>query len=183
VIAITELNTTESAAALIAQAVHGDQRAFASLVRLHHRAVVRVAYVISGSPDVADQAAAATWSIAWKALGKVRDPDKLASWLCSIAANEARQIIRRQRRRSVTEIRLDALEARALADPVSGIADIDLARALARLSPEDRALIALRYVAGLNSTELARAIGISASGTRARLARVLGSLRKDLGDE
>ena len=154
-IAITELNTTDSAAALIARAVQGDQRAFASLVRLHHRALVRVGYVISGSSDVADQAAAATWSIAWKQLSKVRDPDT----------------------------RLDAVEARALADPVSGIADIDLARALARLSPDDRALIALRYVAGLNSTELAGALGISASGTRARLARVLQRLRKDLGDD
>ena len=50
------------------------------------------------------------------------------------------------------------------------------------MSPEDRALIALRYVAGFDSTELARALQMSPSGTRARLARLLGRLRSELGD-
>lgn len=67
-------------------------------------------------------------------------------------------------------------------DPASHAADIDLRNALARLKPEDRELIALRYVAGFDSTELARAMGLSPSGTRARLARLLGRLRSELGD-
>ena len=50
------------------------------------------------------------------------------------------------------------------------------------MNPEDRALIALRYVAGFDSTELARALHMSPSGTRARLARLLGHLRSELGD-
>jgi RNA polymerase sigma factor (sigma-70 family) len=61
--------------------------------------------------------------------------------------------------------------------------DIDLTNALARLSPDDRSLLALRYVAGLNSTELATALGLTPSGTRARLQRLLDRLRKELGDE
>ncbi len=52
-------------------------------------------------------------------------------------------------------------------------ADIDLANALAGLDPDDRALLALRYVAGFDSNELARVTGLSPSGTRARLARLL----------
>jgi RNA polymerase sigma factor (sigma-70 family) len=67
-------------------------------------------------------------------------------------------------------------------DPASRASDIDLRSALARLKPEDRALIALRYVAGFDSTELARATGMSPSGTRARLARLLDLLRSELGD-
>ncbi len=71
----------------------------------------------------------------------------------------------------------------ALADPAGHTADLDLANALARLDLDDRALLALRYVAGFNSTELARATGRSASGTRARLARLLERLRTELGDD
>ena len=67
-------------------------------------------------------------------------------------------------------------------DPGARAGDIDLRNALARLKPEDRELIALRYVAGFDSTELARAMGMSPSGTRARLARLLGRLRSELGD-
>ena len=52
--------------------------------------------------------------------------------------------------------------------------------ALARLTPEDRELIAMRYVLGLDSFEIAAARLKSASGTRARIARVLAELRKEL---
>ena len=68
-------------------------------------------------------------------------------------------------------------------DPTARAIDIDLVNALGRLDPEDRALLALRYVAGFDSTELARASGRSASGTRARLARLLDRLRTELRDD
>ncbi len=60
---------------------------------------------------------------------------------------------------------------------------VDLANALGLLKPEDRALVALRYAAGLDSSELAPALGISPSGVRTRLSRVLDRLRKELGDD
>ena len=52
--------------------------------------------------------------------------------------------------------------------------------AMARLDPDDRALLALRYVAGFDSNELASAIGLSASGIRSRLERLLKRLREEL---
>ena len=42
------------------------------------------------------------------------------------------------------------------------------------------ALIAMRYVIGFDATELAAAIGLSPSGTRTRLERVLARLRQEL---
>ena len=59
---------------------------------------------------------------------------------------------------------------------------MDLLAAMARLDPDDRALLAMRYVAGFDSNELSRATGISPSGTRSRIERALKRLRKDLGD-
>jgi RNA polymerase sigma factor (sigma-70 family) len=101
----------------------------------------------------------------------------------SIAANEARQAARRRRRHGVVERSAGGAGADAVhADPAARVADLDLADALARLDPDDRALLALRYVAGFDSTELARATGRSASGTRARLARLLDRLRTELRD-
>ena len=52
-----------------------------------------------------------------------------------------------------------------------------------RLDPDDRALLALRYVAGFDSNELSLATGISPSGTRSRIERLLKKLREDLGDD
>ena len=57
---------------------------------------------------------------------------------------------------------------------------MDLLAAMARLDPNDRALLAMRYVAGFDSNELSRATGISPSGTRNRLERLLARLREEL---
>ncbi len=97
----------------------------------------------------------------------------------AIAANEARQSIRRQRRRPVVDLNV-ALDRSIGGDPADAIALIDLQRALVRLGSDDRSLLALRYVAGLDSSEIARHSGGSASGVRSRLARLVERLRKDL---
>jgi RNA polymerase sigma-70 factor (ECF subfamily) len=182
VVSVPAAGVGEPRDGLVERAVRGDEAAFARIVRLHHEDMTRVAFVVSGDTSIAEEAVAAAWPIAWRRLRSLRDPDRLRPWLCSVAANEARQIIRARRRRSVVEIPVDAADAAATTDPSTRAADLDLANALARLAPEDRALLALRYVAGLNSTELGQALGMSASGTRARLARLLGRLREELGD-
>jgi DNA-directed RNA polymerase specialized sigma24 family protein len=65
-------------------------------------------------------------------------------------------------------------------DPATGIESLDLYAAMGQLDAEDRALIAMRYVVGFDASEIASAIGLSASGTRTRLERVLDRLRQEL---
>jgi RNA polymerase sigma-70 factor (ECF subfamily) len=148
--------------------------------------MVKVCVAICGDIEIAEEAVQAAWGLAWRRMPTLRDADRLRSWLISIAANQARDAIRRQRRRPVVELTPEVGE-RAVGDPHRGdpavrSGDIDLRRALAVLDPMDRALVALRYVAGLDSFELARAVGMSPSGVRARLARTLDRLRMELGD-
>jgi len=166
----------------VALAAAGDEAAFTRIVRAHHDDMTRVCFVICGDLDVADEAVQAAWPIAWRKLGSLRDPGRLRPWLVSIAANEARQLVRGRGRRSVVELAVGD-PATAGMDPAGRVADLDLTNALARLDPDDRALLALRYVAGFDSTELGKATGRSASGTRARLARLLDRLRTELGDD
>jgi RNA polymerase sigma-70 factor (ECF subfamily) len=165
----------------VALAAAGDEVAFARIVEAHHDDMTRVCFVICGDVDIADEAVQAAWPIVWRKVGSLRDPSRLRPWLVSIAANEARLLIRRRRRRTVVE--LAVADATSDVDPAGRVADIDLTNALARLDPDDRALLALRYVAGFDSTELARATGRSPSGTRARLARLLARLRTELRDD
>lgn len=168
---------------LVARAAGGDEAAFTRLVALHHDAMARVAFLVTGDLDLADEATAAAWALAWRRLGQVRDPDRVRSWLVSIAANEARAIARSRRRHPVVEIEAaTAMEDGSAPDPFGRSADLDLVNALNRLDPDDRRLLALRYVAGFDSFELAKATGRSASGTRARLARLLDRLRRELSD-
>jgi RNA polymerase sigma factor (sigma-70 family) len=164
-------------------AAEGDEAAFARIVDTHHADMSSVCFVVTGGDaDLTAEAVQSAWPIAWRKLHTIREPDRLRPWLISIAVNEARQLARRRRRGRVLEISVAMDPTAMTTDPASRASDIDLRSALARLKPEDRALIALRYVAGFDSTELARATGMSPSGTRARLARLLDLLRSELGD-
>jgi RNA polymerase sigma-70 factor (ECF subfamily) len=168
------------AATLVELAAAGDEVAFTRIVAAHHDAMTRVAFIVTGDLDLADDATAAAWAIAWRRLGSLRDPEKLRSWLVSIAANEARGLARARRRHHVVELDVAADLAVDGMDPGARAADVDLANALAHLDADDRTLLALRYVAGFDSFEIGRATGRSASGTRARLARLLARLRTEL---
>jgi RNA polymerase sigma-70 factor (ECF subfamily) len=163
-------------------AAAGDLSAFARIVAEHHDHMARMCFVICGDQDMAQDAVQAAWPIAWQKLASVREPDRLRSWLITIAANEARQALRRQRRHGVVEI--EVADVGSLQDdPSRRTARIDLAAALRRISPEDRAILALRHVSGFDATEIGHAMGISASGVRSRLARAAARLRSELGDD
>ncbi len=166
----------------VRSAARGDETAFARLVAQHHASMIRVAWVIADDPDVALDAVQSAWGVAWRQLHRLREPERVGPWLVAIAANEARTAMRRRRRRRVTEIPIDPeLDvAGGGADLAASIASVDLDRALRRLSPDERRLLALRYVAGYDSGDIGRMTGTSASGVRSRLSRVLGRLRREL---
>ena len=94
----------ECPAVAVARAAAGDESAFARIIEAHHDDMTRVCFVICGDLDIADEAVQAAWPIVWRKLGTLRDPGRLRPWLVSIAANEARQLVRRRRRRVVVEL-------------------------------------------------------------------------------
>jgi RNA polymerase sigma factor (sigma-70 family) len=174
-----------TAAELVRAAVAGDEAAFTRIVAAHHRDMLKVSLAVCGDISIAEEAVQAAWSLAWRRLPSLRDAARLRPWLVSIAANQARDAMRRRRRQPVVELAVAdvaVVGGRAAGDPAGHAGDIDLRNAMAKLDPTDRALVALRYVAGLDSFELARALGLSPSGTRARLARILDRLRTELGN-
>ena len=182
---MTSLTLEQTAiATTVERAVAGDEAAFARIVAAYHLDLVRVAYVICGDEGLAEDAAQSAWWIAWRKLPSLRDPDRLKPWLVAVAANEARRQLKRRHRHPVTEIDLEiTADAAPTSDPSYGIRYVDLANALGHLKPDDRALIALRYAADLDSSELAGVVGLSPSGVRTRLSRLLDRLRKELGDD
>src|SRR3954465_10403999 len=168
-------------ASIVEAAAAGDTMAFARIVQAHHDDMARVCQVITGDPDMAQDAAQAAWPIAWRKLRSIRDPEKLRPWLVTVAANEARQMLRKQHRDRLTT--LDVADVGSHRDdPASRPADTDLLAAIRLLPPDDRALLSLRYVAGFDATEIGKALGITSSGVRSRLSRLVDRLRPEVGD-
>lgn len=173
--------TEASTAALVGRAAAGEVAAFSQLVARYHADMARVCAVICRDADAAADAVQSAWPIAWQRLATLRDPGRIRPWLISIAANQARMAARRERQRRVVELAMDAGPADGGIERRAAMADLEIA--LRNLSSDDRTLLALRFVADLDSAEIGRAIGLSASGVRSRLDRLIGRLRTELDDD
>jgi RNA polymerase sigma factor (sigma-70 family) len=99
----------------------------------------------------------------------------------TVAANEARQLLRKQHRERVTTLEVADVGSQR-DDPASRAADTDLLAAIRLLPPDDRTLLSLRYVAGFDATEIGAALGITPSGVRSRLSRLVDRLRTEIGN-
>ena len=163
-----------AAADLVAVAARaGDEVAFTRLVAAHHAEMLRVAHVITGDADVASDAAQRAWTSPGGSSPIFGSPS--GSGRGSSRSPPTRPASgRHQRRRTVVEIAVGS-DVDATGDPTAGISRLDLANALAGLKPEDRELVAMRFVAGFDSFEIAAARGGSASGTRARIGARAGT--------
>ena len=175
--------TATGAAELLARARTGEREAFTALVEQHHAELVRIAYAVTGDLDAARDSAQLAWIKAWQRLPSVRDPQRLRAWLIAIAANEARQHLRAQRRRRVREIASPHRDALSAQDTITPADRLDLDAALVRLEPADRGLLAMRYLAGLSAEEIGVVTGLTASGVRTRLSRLIARLREELDDD
>jgi RNA polymerase sigma factor (sigma-70 family) len=150
---------------------------FIGLVERHNDDLIRLAFAMSGDRAAAEDAAQSCWDAAWRSRSTIREPENIKGWLFTVTANNMRRHLRRKRFG-------DLLQGRT-STPVPAQADarhLDLHTALARLSLDERKLVGLRYGVGLTSDEIGQTLGISASGTRRRLQRVLAKLRLELTD-
>src|SRR5258706_15876790 len=133
----------ETQGSIVELAIAGDEVAFARIVAAHHDDMARIAFFVCGDLDVAEEAEQSAWAVAYRRLKDLRNPDRLRPWLMSVAANEARQIARSRRRRTVRELAVTAAARPRDIDHAAMIAG-----AFDRLDPKDRAIVGLRFIGG-----------------------------------
>ena len=131
----------------------------------------------SASPDVADEAVAEGFAQLLRRGDEVRDP---AAWVWRASFRLAAGDL--QRRRAASDGRSDASERLATTDRLPDEA-IDLVRALAQLSDQQRRCVALVDVAGHTAPSAAAVLGTSAATVRVQLMRAHRRLRALLDDE
>ncbi len=83
---------------LVAQSLAGSREAFGRIVEQHQSLICSLTYSATGSLTQSEDLAQETFVIAWKQLRQLREPEKLRSWLCSIARSVISNSMRRQRR-------------------------------------------------------------------------------------
>lgn len=149
--------------------------AFATLLDGSLNRHFRLAAVILGNREDAEDAVNDAALRAWQHLRDLRDPARFDAWFGHILLNVCRDRIRqRQRRRTQTL----AGEPPDLHDAFDqSVERAALHQALCALTPEHRAVVALRYLEGLSVDEIAAYTGARAGTVKSRLHYGLAELR------
>lgn len=149
-----------------------DDAWFEDLFRTHARAVVR--YLARRAPaDDAEDLAADVLATAWRRRDDVPEGAELP-WLYRTAG----YVLANHRRKGRPVPVADLPEEADDTDPADlAIADDEIRRALATLSPRDRRILLLHAWEGLDGAGLAAVLGISRGGADAALSRARARLR------
>jgi len=160
---------------LIREAQRGSAAAVEELFRRHWLGVWRAAFAVTARRELADDIAQEGFVRAVAALDRFDPARPFAPWLTRIAVNLAIDELRRERRLGPLE------EGAATREPVES--NDEIVRAVARLTPGRRLIVALHYWLDYSTPEIATLLELPLGTVASRLSRALEELRTDLEAE
>jgi RNA polymerase sigma-70 factor, ECF subfamily len=168
-------------ASVVARARRGDQAAFAEIVREYDDRLRGLAYRLLGDRDRMDDVLQEVYVKAFRSLPRFKGTSALGTWLYRITYNACLDDLRRHPHGAGGDQDLLA----TVADPRPGPAELavernDLAAALDRLPPDQRAAVILVDAYGLDYREAADVLGVRAGTIGSRLNRAHTTLREAL---
>ena len=151
---------------LVEAARKGDVESFGELYRRHYAPALGIAYGVLADRHLAEDAAQEAFVIASRQLAGLRQPQRFAPWICTIARRVAGQMARSRRERNT----LDDTEAAPTIN--RGPHPSDLVRqAVLDLPDRAREVVVLHYFTGLSHKDIAASLGVSAEAVHGRLVR------------
>ena len=161
-------------------AQRGSADAFEALFRLHWTGAYRAAWLVVRDSAAAEDIAQESFLAAVRALDRFDRGRPFGPWLHRIVVNRAIDASRSRALRH--EVQASAAADVAAADPPpEGLSDA-VTLALAELGPEQRAVVALRYLLEYTPGEIATLLELPRGTVNSRLRRALDRLG-DLLDE
>jgi RNA polymerase sigma-70 factor (ECF subfamily) len=159
--------------------VRGAQRGSASdleaLFRMHWPRAYRAAYLVTHDAAAAEDIAQEAFLAAIRSLDRFDRRRPFGPWLHRIAVNRAIDWTRARKLRSEVELP-DSMSAHSAERRPRD----DVLAALARLAPEHRAVIVMRYLLDFTPGEIAKALNLPRGTVNSRLRRGLDALGAEL---
>jgi RNA polymerase sigma-70 factor (ECF subfamily) len=202
---VTQLLSPEDA--LLVEGLRaGDEAAFAAVMRMYGRGMLRVAEMYVSSRAVAEDVVQEAWVGVLRGIGRFEGRSSLKTWLYRIVANTAKtRGVRESRSVPFSSLGDDgdegtvdadrflgsgdrfpghwavppqvwAPEGRLLADETLGVVE----RAIDKLPPAQRAVITMRDVQGFTSEEVCNALDLTETNQRVLLHRARAKVRRAL---
>ncbi|WP_436499472.1 RNA polymerase sigma factor [Actinokineospora sp. HUAS TT18] len=150
----------------------GDESALAEAFRLCARPMLASAYRVLGDYDLAADAVQQAFVQAWRASASFDSTRQLQPWLCAIARRTAIDLYRRERRQR------ESLSSAEVVEVWSDCGSFEEAweawqvrSALAKLTPEERAVLEMAYYLGMSQRDISQTAGIALGTVKSRTAR------------
>ena len=179
-------------ATVIAQCLAGDRKAYAILVERYKDLVHDLVYRMVGDAGKAEDVAQDAFVKAYLSLRDFRGESRFSTWLCRIAMNRCKDLLRRASREVLIPGGSDGephIPSSVDEGPTPAVMleqrerEAVLHRALARLPLKYREAVVLRHMEGMDFKEVGSLLGIAAGAAKVRTFRGREMLRRLLERE
>ncbi|MGW7065182.1 SigE family RNA polymerase sigma factor [Streptomyces sp. NPDC054904] len=155
---------------------------FHAFFERHHSELARLAHLLTGEADAADDLAADALLALWHRWDRVRASEHPVTYARGVVANMARTRIRsavRERRR--VALFWAQREEKTENPDVAGVVDVQ--GALRRLPFRKRACVVLRHALDLSEKDTALALGVSVGTVKSQTSKGMAELQRLLGTQ
>jgi RNA polymerase sigma-70 factor (sigma-E family) len=166
----------------VGSAIEDDAAAFHEFFERHYAELARLAHLLTGEADTADDLAADALVALWRRWDRVRDADHPVAYARGVVANLARSRIRsavRERRR--VALFWSQRPERTEGPDVPAV--LDLREALQRLPFRKRACVVLRHAFDLSERDTAAVLGVSVGTVKSQTSRGVAELERLLAPQ
>ncbi len=154
---------------LLLATADGDRNSFEQLFRLYYQRLGGFIRRLLAQPQAIEEVINDTMLAIWNSAGRFEGKSKVDTWVFGIAYNKAMEHIRRQQRYLKHEVALEESEVPEPSTSHRRDARQWVELALAKLSPEHRAVVELTYTFGYSCNEIARIVGCPAGTVKTRM--------------
>jgi RNA polymerase sigma-70 factor, ECF subfamily len=162
----------------LARAKHGDQMAFADLVRAHQAMVFSLALRFLRDRALAEDLAQDVFIHLYQNLAAIESPAHLKFWLRKVTGHRCIDHARKYKLQAGRVSLEDAPEPIAIVNQADALMSSTLRRLVATLPATPRLVVTLRYQEDLDPTEIAELLEMPLNTVKSHLRRSLALLRE-----
>lgn len=161
---------------LAKKAKHGDARAFGEIYSAFSGEMYRYALYHTGSAEAAEDAVQEAALEAWKNIGKLKSEEAAKAWFFKILSRSCKHMLREKYRAVFSPLEADLPQPDTNENVALGL---DLLRLINTLESDEKDIVLLSIIGGLNSREISKITSINAATVRSKLSRTLAKLRRE----
>lgn len=164
---------------LVIRAKKGNVDAFCILYDTYKRKLFNYAYYRLGNSEDAEDVVQDCMLTAFEQINNLKKPESFSSWLYTILYHGCMSAIKEQMKQR-NNSNIDDYQNTLSYDNTADIEREELKQALSILGEDERNIVLLSVVVGLNSKEIAKITGFTSGNVRQKLSRSLSKMKRYL---